>query len=444
MQDVPAPSPGSVADEGSAVPAPSRRGRLLRLAGKASWNVGDQILSALTNAVLFFVVARSVDVAGLDAFSTAFYLFSLLIGIERALVGQVLQIRFSDATPEGFREAVGRALGATLAVTLAASTVMLAVGLAVRGVLGATLIATAVILPATVLQDACRLAFFTHHQAKLAALNDLLWAVIQFTAVWLLLRAGAGSAPSLVLAWGGAAAVCVAVALAQLRTLPRLGGALSWLRETWGMSGFFLGEYLLGAGAFNGGFLLVGVIAGEGAVGSIRGAQVLLGPLGILASGLLTFALPELSRRTWLSSAARMRVSLAITGLMAVVATAYITFLVLLPDSAGSFLFRSNWDGAKAVLLQVAIGSLGAACSLGPATNIYAMGKARKTFRLMVIEAPLVFTLMLSGAALGGVTGATWGLAIDQCALVPLWFLQLRAILKQHDREQAAQAAATS
>ena len=49
----------------------------------------------------------------------------------------------------------------------------------------------------------------------------------------------------------------------------------------------------------------------------------------------------------------------------------------------------------------------------------------------MVVEAPLVFALMIGGAMVGGVRGAAWGLAIDQTLLIPLWFLQLRAVLRE-------------
>ena len=51
------------------------------------------MLSTLTNAVLSVLVAQNVDKFQAGAFASAFLLFSLLIAVERALVGQVVSIR---------------------------------------------------------------------------------------------------------------------------------------------------------------------------------------------------------------------------------------------------------------------------------------------------------------------------------------------------------------
>jgi len=415
-------------------PGPAQPGpiaRRLRLALAAGWNLLDQVLSALTNAVLFFLVARSVPVAGVDAFATAFYVFSMLIGVERSLVGQVLSVRFSGVTGRRWRTGVAQGLGCAVGVSVIVSVVMALIALALPPTLRNTLLATALVLPALALQDACRMAFFAQSNARLAALNDLLWAVVQFSAIGVLIGTGTAGAPQLVLAWGGAAAVCCVVALRQLRVVPQPLATVAWFRRHRDMSGFLVGEYLLGAGAFNGGFLVVGALVGTGALAALRGAQVLLGPLGIIPAAVLTFALPELSKRSWLSAAARWKVAVATAGGMTAVSLAYTGGLLLLPHAAGVALFGRTWDGAHSVFLAVALGSTAAGACLGPAVVIYAMGRARATFRLMMVEAPLVFALMIGGAMAGGVRGAAWGLALDQTLLIPLWFLQLRAILRE-------------
>jgi O-antigen/teichoic acid export membrane protein len=226
--------------------------------------------------------------------------------------------------------------------------------------------------------------------------------------------------------------------------VPDLRGVRSWMREHRDMSGYLLAEYLLGAGAFQGGILAVGALIGgsEGLaiIGAFRAAQVVLGPLNMLATALQTFALPELSKRGWLPSRQRWKVAVGIGAFMAVVATGYSTVMLLLPQTVGEFLFRSNWDGARDVLLPMAIGvTAGMACQ-GCAVVIYSMGLARRTFRIMVVEAPLVFTLMIGGALTGGAVGAAWGMCIDQVSLVPLWYLTLRGVLRRAERERDAVA----
>lgn len=409
--------------------APTRQSRFLRLAGRASWNLIDQVLTAVTNAVLFFVLARTVSTGELDAFANAFYVFTMVIGVERALVGQVLGIRFSGSHGAAWRQVLGQAFGFILTVTAVIGVALAAIGLALGGVHGRALLATALVLPGLILQDAGRMAFFAQSRARDAAVNDALWAVLQFTGVVLLIRAEHSQVPYLILAWGGAATVCALVAMVRLGAVPDLRGTRAWLGRTWDVSRFLLGENMLTVGAFNGGFLLVGVLAGEGAVSAIRGAQVLLGPLQTVSSAMFTFTLPELSRRAWLTAAVRWKVAMTASAVMLATALAYAGALLLLPDSAGTFLFGDNWSGSRDILLPVALGHASAVTCLGPAVSIYALGLARKTFRLMTLEAPLVLTLMLGGAVLFGVQGAAWGLAANHTLLIPLWFLQLRAIL---------------
>ena len=103
-------------------PAPLLASRAL--ARRAGWGLVDQALSASTNVAVFLVVAREVDLRGLDAFASAFYVFTVLIGIERALVGQVFGVRFADVRGTAWRQAAGRGLGMVLAGSSAASALM--------------------------------------------------------------------------------------------------------------------------------------------------------------------------------------------------------------------------------------------------------------------------------------------------------------------------------
>jgi O-antigen/teichoic acid export membrane protein len=404
--------------------------RHLHLITRASWNLIDQVLSALTNMVLSVLVVHAAGAKAFDAFSVVFLLFATMIGIERALIGQPLVIRHSTDTGATRRRTVSRATGLVIGITVPASLLMLGAGTALGGTLGSTLIATAIVLPFLIMQDTGRFAFFAAGQSKLAALNDALWAVVQFSAMGLLMLDMSASAWSLVLTWGGAAAVCVAVALVQLRALPNPFASISWIREHSDLVGYLVGEYMLSTGAFNGGYLTVGAIIGDQAVGSIRAAQVLLGPLQIVSGAGMSFGLPEVSRRAdQLSSNSLKKIAYAATAAMMVLSVVYIGLLEVMPDVLGRLLFADKWIEAQEVLLPLSLAMLMSTASLGPAIVVYALGLARKSFRLIMIEAPLVFTLMIGGTLLFAVKGAAWGQLIDQTVILLLWYGTLLGVM---------------
>jgi hypothetical protein len=180
------------------------------------------------------------------------------------------------------------------------------------GEVGPPLIAVGCVMAPLLMQDTARMIFFAQSRAELAAINDALWAVVQFTAITVLIAVGTANTWSLVLAWGSAAAVCVLLALAQLRTLPRPQAAAGWVSTHRDLVGYLLPETLLTSGGLQASILLVGKIVGVLGVGALRAAQVLLGPLGIVGSAVMSFALPEISRRRQMSAQMRWRAGLGL------------------------------------------------------------------------------------------------------------------------------------
>ena len=417
--------------DGPADGLPARRAGLRRLAGRAGWNLTDQLLSAVTNVVLTFVVARTVnDEDRFGAFSTALLIFYLLIGVERALVGQVMGIRHSDVPADRMRGVAADGLGTIATLGVAAGALVALAGWIIGGLVGPPLIAVGVVMPGLLLQDTCRMIFFAQAMPKLAAANDAVWAVVQFSVIGLLIATGQANPWSLVLAWGGAALVCVGLALLQLRVLPRPRAGAAWCREHRDLVGYLLPETLLTSGGLQATTLVTGKIVGVRGVGSFGGAQRLLGPLGMVGAAVMTFAMPEISRRKSLSARTRWRFAVALSVLMTVVSLMYVAALLLLPDSVGQTLFKASWHGVRSVLLPMGLFSTVAGACLGPALVIIAMGRARQTFWLTVLEAPLVLTLMPVGALLDGAPGAAWGQFVAQAIQLPFWFWQLHRVLR--------------
>ncbi len=144
-----------------------------------------------TNAVLFFVLARTVSRGELDAFANAFYVFTMVIGIERAT--RRPGARDAVQRRPGWRrgaQALGQAFGFILAVTVALGLILARdrtdPGRRARAGPGGA----AAALPGLILQDAGRMAFFAQSRARDAAFNDALWAMLQFVGVALLVRPG--------------------------------------------------------------------------------------------------------------------------------------------------------------------------------------------------------------------------------------------------------------
>jgi O-antigen/teichoic acid export membrane protein len=229
-----------------------------------------------------------------------------------------------------------------------------------------------------------------------------------------------------------------------LRVRPRLTAGLSWVRDERKLTGYLLGEYVFGLGASQLAILLVGVLASPSAVGSLRAAQVLLGPLGVIGAAAFQFAVPEIARRPELSPRRRTLFGLGVSGGLGLITLVYGICLLAMPDRVGLALFGDSWRGAAAVLLAMSVSSLASSLANGPAGVLYGMGQARATFRLNLAKGPLLLVVVLFTTWQWGAVGAAWGLAFVEAAVLPAWWLTLRDALRRRpsaDRQLLPQAA---
>jgi len=406
---------------------PSRRSALAKLAGKAGWNLGDQMLSTLTNAVLAVLVTHQ-DHGGsaAGAFSAAFLIFSFAIAVERALTGQVLTIRYSAAGDDEWPGIASRALGTVAVLAAPAGGAMIVAGLLFGGELRWPLIAVGVTLVPMLLQDTIRGVFFAQSRADLAALNDAVWAVVQFSVMGVIIAGGWATAGSLTFAWGASATCGVVLGAVQLRAGLHLNAARAWVRAHGDLLGYLLPETLITSGGAYVAFLAIGTIIDLSALGAVSYARQILGPLMILGAATASFAMPEVARRVHLSARVRYLLGVGIAVMTAVASLAYVGIVMLVPDSIGTAVFHDTWTGARAVLLPMGLFSALAGACLGPFMVIAAMGHAKRTFRLTVLQTVLTVTLMPLGAVLYGTGGAAWFLVLAKVIELPFWFVTLR------------------
>jgi O-antigen/teichoic acid export membrane protein len=400
--------------------------RLLRV---VSWNVLDQTLSALSNLGLSIAVARTTSASGFGAFAIAFLVFGISLAVTKSAVGQPLQMRLSAAGAAERRAGFQTGLGAATVIGLAFGLLVAIAGLALGGEVGGALAVLALVLCPLMLQDSCRMAAFTLGRPQLATLIDAVWTAVQFGLLAILINSGRHQVAGLILAWGAAAAVSALVGLAALRVRPLPSATWDWIRQQRDLIRYLLPEYFLGLGAMQFGILLVGVIAGAAAVGSLRAGQVLLGPLGIIGAAVFQFAVPEVARRTPVSARWLVTLAAGLSGGLGLLTVGYLALMLLLPDAVGVGLFGNSWAGAAAVLLAMGLSSVSSSLANGPAGVLYGLGQARATFRINLAKGPVLLLALLLGTLLAGAVGASWALAAVEAAVLPVWIGTLRRTL---------------
>lgn len=400
----------------------------VRLRSQASWSLADQVVSSATNAALSIIIARSVGASEFGAFSVAFLVFSFLVGLCRASVTDPLIVRFSSGSADALSDAGHRAGGTSLTVGLAAGLLSAGVGAVLGGSVGAALVALAFVLPGLLLQDAWRQLFFAAGRPQAATLNDVVWAVSQAVLLAAVLLAGRGTVFWLTLAWGGAAAVAAVFGMVQAGGAPRPRATLDWLREHRDVNGQFAAGYSISMGSVHVTMTLVGAIGGLAAVGAIRAAQVLLGPLQVLFPGLRSFVLPQLSRRLSQGPRALIVPAMALSAFAAAASAAWVLVLLLIPDRWGEELLGESWTTAREVLPAVGATTTFVGAALGATLLLKAMSRGAALLRLNLLQAPLLVGLGCWGAYLDGARGAAIGLAVVHLVgFVLVWWFARRA-----------------
>ena len=104
------------------------------------------MISAGTDAALSFIVANSVDDTSFGGFAVALTVFSVAIGISRAVATSPLGIRFSDVSAPEYRAASGAAIGTAVTLGMVGGIGSLAAAALVGGVAGQALLALSVML----------------------------------------------------------------------------------------------------------------------------------------------------------------------------------------------------------------------------------------------------------------------------------------------------------
>ena len=405
--------------------------------GAASWGLLDQAVSSLTNFALTFLVARSLDTQGFGGFSLAFAAYLLALGLSRSVASDVLVVRFSGAAEEEWRAGVREAAGMALAVGLLAGAVSVAAGATWGGPAGAALVAMGIFFPGLLLQDTWRYAFFAAGRGGAAAANDGVWAVTMGLGLLALASWGRPSASGFALIWGASGSVAALAGMAQARIVPRPSGARGWLPAHRDLASRFAAQFLVQTGSSQAALYLIATLAGLPAVGGIRAAQVLLGPLNVVFLGTGLFAVPEASRhaRRGATGAVR-RTGLLVSAVLSAAVTAWAVVVALLPARLGEAILRENWAVARSFLAPMALAMAASGLSAGAAIVLRGLADARRSLLAAAFQGVLLMAAAALGATFGGGSGAAWALAAA-LVLASIWWWGLAAVALRGARSNA-------
>ncbi|MDX3567823.1 hypothetical protein PV648_00425 [Streptomyces sp. ID05-47C] len=399
------------------------------LVGRLSWGLADQAASSMTNFAVGIYVARSLGVTAFGVFSLAWVTYGVVLSVSRGLATDPLVVRFSGVPDASWRGAVARSSGTALGVGVAIGVACLVAGLAVGGRVGPAFACLGVMLPGLLLQDAWRYSFFAAGTGRKAFVNDLVWGVALVPA--LVVAARQGSVAAFVLAWGASATVAAGYGCLQSGIRPRMTGARGWLREQRDLSYRYLVENVGVSGASQLRAYGLVAIVGVGAVGAIRGAELLLGPFLAVLMGLSLVTVAEAARVLRRAPHRLARFCLVLGAGQAVAALLWGAALLLVPGRLGELVLGDVWDSASALIVPAALGVAGAGLGTGAAAGLRALGAARRSLRSQLFASACYVGGGLGGAAVAGTAGSAWGVAAATVCSSAVWWLHLRSALRE-------------
>ena len=152
------------------------------------------------------------------------------------------------------------------------------------------------------------------------------------------------------------------------------------------------------------------------------GAQVALGPLGVLFMGTSMQMTPIMARRARGPGRHLRTIAWKVSVTLGSVAAIWGLVLMLVPRQVGEAMLGSSWTATRSLLpIWVAFYVLSGLVA-GPTIGLRGLGAARASLRLRAVVAPIGLTLGLLGAIADGPKGASVGLLIGNLIALPFWW----------------------
>jgi len=387
--------------------------------------VATNALSSLGNFALSISLARVLQISELGEFAVAFALYTFCTGLVRAAACEPLLA----CAPQ--REMLNSGMQRSSFLSLAFGLLILAAGAALSMpymmVLGAS-------LHGLTIYDFSKTMNTASFNRKIPLVQEAAWFLVSAGAGCLVLIGAIGGVYGfLIWSVSGGMIGYVSVALQSLSMRPQ------WRNSQLGTGNAvaFGADYVIGSGANQVTFNLVGAIAGLAAVGSLRAGSTLLGPVSIVIGSARTLAIPYLTRgiaesaqvarsRTWVSAAVIAAVSLPLLAIIA-----------FLPSGVGILLLGDNWSHASRVLPYLALEMAFISMTTIPFAGFRALLAGRMTVVIRSCLALLRVSVVVYAAVVGGIIAvAATMAAMSGLGAVVWWvgyFHQMRKTLGRVD-----------
>lgn len=414
-----------------------RKSPLRQVAGRFSWGIADQAVSSLRSFLLGVFVARSFGAEGLGVLGLGLVAIVFTLNASRALSTDPLMIRYSGVADDKWRRAAAAGTGVALLVGLTAGMICLALGVLltfseVRTEIAVAFLALSIALPGLAVQDSWRYAFFAHGQGRKTFVNDVIWAVLLAGVLYVGDLAGASGIAWPLLAFGATGSLTGVAGMLQARMLPDPMAASKWLREHRDLGPRFLVENLMLASGGQIRPLAVAAVASLAAVGAIRGAEMLIGPIVMLLMGVAQVAVPESTRALARGPRFLHRLCLAVSVGLSLIALCWgAMVLVALPLGLGDVLLGDVWRDAYPLVFGVVVSAAAGCLHVGPSAGLRSLGRADVTMRCQLIVSALFIVLAVVGAALDGAQGAVWGTAAGAMIGAAIWWREFSRVRRQ-------------
>lgn len=359
------------------------------------WGLSDQVICSLCNILGVISLARCLDANQFGAFTLAYSLFALLLGIVRAYFGIPINLAAPDQRVATFR----RNLAATVMVTAISSTAIPGITWALSsqsldstGLLA--LVALGAATPLLTSQDLYRILLLATNRPRSALLSDLTRALILIPLLFFAEGLGARTA---LLVWLMSAVISLAVIVARSSALPDFSTihqsfqrSAGGVREAAGIS------TALSAGMT---FILGSVITlftGPATLGALRGSSMLFGPINTLIGFLDAGILGRLHNRSLQQTRRTILLSGIGLSLACLIGT---VILISIPSGVGRFLLGATWESSRVIVPIMAVEYIFLSWTAALSLQLKVSGRGR----LMLIT-KLGYSLVLCVFAIGATT----------------------------------------